>query len=205
MPEAWTGVTLARIVRARGRKGEVAAEILTDFPERLTRMREVWLWDGASQPRHFQVRACWLHKQQAIFHFESCDSISAAEKLVGLDVQVPLSERVALGAGKYYVTDLMGCEVWEMKDARDAKEADDAKEIARSLASRASPASLASLGVVRDVQFTGEETSGTPLLVVETPKGELLIPFAAEICRRVDVGARRIDVVLPEGLRELNS
>lgn len=177
MPGAWTGVTLARIVRARGRKGEVAAEILTDFPERLTRLREVWLWDGSSEPRHIRVRECWLHKQQAIFHFEGCDSISDAEKLAGLDVQVPLSERLALPSGSYYVTDLIGCEVWE---------------------------SAARIGTLRDVQFTGEETAGTPLLVVDTPKGELLIPLAEEICRRVDLAARRIEVVLPEGLRELN-
>jgi len=39
---------------------------------------------------------------------------------------------------------------------------------------------------------------------VDTPAGELLIPLAQEICVRVDTAARRIDVVLPEGLRELN-
>jgi len=31
-----------------------------------------------------------------------------------------------------------------------------------------------------------------------------LIPLAQEICVRVDTAARRIEVVLPEGLRELN-
>ena len=155
MPAAWTGVTLARIVRARGRKGEVAAEILTDLPERLTRLREVWLWDGASEPRRVRVRACWLHKNQAIFHFEGCDSISDAEKLAGLDVQGPLSERVKLPTGKYYVTDLIGCEVWELKEARETKETEEAKDETISSASLASFASSASrLGVVRDVQFT---------------------------------------------------
>jgi 16S rRNA processing protein RimM len=200
VPGAWTGVTLARIVRARGRKGEVAAEILTDFPERLTRLREVWLWDGAGASRKTAVRGCWLHKRQAIFHFEGCDSISDAEKLAGLDVQVPLSERVALPGGSYYVTDLTGCEVFE--EAKDAKEVEEAREKAGSSASFASSASW--LGVVRDVQFTGEETPGTPLLVVDTPRGEMLIPLAEEICRRIDVAARCIHVVLPEGLRELN-
>jgi len=182
-PAEWSGVTLARILRARGRKGEVAAEILTDFPERLTRLHEVWLSGGAGAARRVAVRACWLHKQQAIFHFEGCDSISEAERLVGLEVQVPLSERVELPQGSYYVTDLMGCEVWETHRSSGA---------------------VASLGVVRDVQFPGEETPGTPLLVVETQAGELLLSLAEEICRRIDVAARRIEVVLPEGLRELN-
>jgi ribosomal 30S subunit maturation factor RimM len=57
---------------------------------------------------------------------------------------------------------------------------------------------------VRDVQFPGDELKGTPLLEVDSPSGELLIPLAQEICVGIDTAARRIDVVLPEGLRELN-
>lgn len=173
------GVTLARILRARGRKGEVAAEILTDFPDRLTALREVYLYDGKNPARCVAVRACWLHKGQAIFHFEGADSIPQAEKLVGLEIQVPLAERVVLPAGQYFLSDLLGCEVWEL--ARGEK-----------------------IGVLREVQSTGEEVRGTPLLVVETPQGELLIPFAQEICVHIDPAARRIEVILPEGLRELN-
>ena len=59
-------------------------------------------------------------------------------------------------------------------------------------------------GRVTDVQFTGEDVAGTPILVVDSVQGELLIPLAQEICVHVDTAARRIDVVLPEGLRELN-
>jgi ribosomal 30S subunit maturation factor RimM len=62
----------------------------------------------------------------------------------------------------------------------------------------------AHLGTVRDVQFPGEGFRGTPLLEVETAQGELLIPLAEDICTRIDTIARRIDVVLPEGLRDLN-
>ncbi len=181
--DSFEGVTLARILRPRGIRGEVVAEILTDFPERFTRLREAYLWDGQNAPRRVAVRACWLHKNQAIFHFEGVDSRNDAEGLRGLEVQVPLAERLPLRAGQYYVTDLIGCEVWEHA---------------------VSPGAPARLGIVRDVQCTGEETPGTPLLVTQAPQGELLIPLAEEICTRIDVAARRIEVVLPEGLRELN-
>ncbi|HKF52682.1 MAG TPA: ribosome maturation factor RimM [Candidatus Acidoferrales bacterium] len=176
-------VTLARILRPHGRRGEVAAEILTDFPERLTRLKSALLWDGRNSPRDAAISGCWLSKSrggQAIFHFKESGSISDAEKLVGLQVQVPMAERVVLPAGSYYVTDLIGCEVFETRDA------------------------AAKLGVVRDVQFTGENVSGTPILVVDARAGELLIPLAVEICRSVDVAVRRIEVVLPEGLLDLN-
>jgi len=170
-------VTVARIVRPHGRRGEVAAEILTDFPERLTRLKKASLWDGRTTARSAAIRSCWISQSrggQAIFHFEGSDSISTAEKLVGLEVQIPASERMPLPAGSYYVGDLVGCEVRE----RDAV-----------------------IGQVRDVQLIG---GGTPLLVVDSPRGELLVPLAQEICIRVDPAAKRIDAVLPEGLLELN-
>ncbi len=178
MPQNW--VTLARTLRARGRQGEVAAEILTDFPDRLTRLKEVYLWDGTRPPRRITVRRCWLHQDRAIFHFEGCDSISEAEKFTKLDVQLPLEERLPLPQGRYYITDLMGCAVIE-NTSRGAR-----------------------LGIVKDVQHTGEAVPGAPLLVVETAAGELLIPLAEEICVRIDTTARCIEVVLPEGLREMN-
>lgn len=187
------GITVARILRPQGRRGEVAAQILTSFPERLTRMSFAGLWDGKTAPRQTAVRSCRLTMSrggQAIFHFEGSDSISDAEKLVGLEVQIPLSDRMQLPAGSYYVADLIGCEVREIvreKARENAREEDGAV-----------------IGRVRDVQFTGEDVAGTPLLVLDSPGGEWLIPLAQEICVHVDTAARRIEVVLPEGLRDLN-
>jgi len=176
-------VTLARIVRPQGRRGEVAAEILTDFPERLTRLSSAYLWDEKSAPRAVPIRNCWLsqsHGGQAVFHFEGIDSIDDAGKLVGFEVQVPISERVELPAGKYFITDLIGCEVRERVSGNR-------------------------LGVVRDVQTAGEATAGTSLLVVQSPRGELLIPLAVEICPKIDLVARSIEILPPEGLLDLNA
>jgi len=193
-------VLVARILRARGNKGEVAAEILTDFPERLTRLREVFvgLTDGRNEPRRMPLKSCWLsqnHRGQAVFHFAGVDSISEAKKFRGLDVLLPFEQRVTLPAGRYFVSDLIGCSVFENPAS------------APILSS--SPCSLAEapshLGTVRDVQFPGEGICGTPLLEVETSNGEVMIPLAVDICKKIDTTARRIDVVLPEGLRDLNT
>jgi 16S rRNA processing protein RimM len=192
-------VLVARILRARGNKGEVAAEILTDFPERLTRLQEVFVGqaDGKNEPRRMALKSCWLsqnHRGQAVFHFEGVDSISEAEKFRGLEVLLPFEQRVTLPAGQYFVSDLVGCSVFENPSTTPLVSS--------------SPCSLAEapshLGTVRDVQFPGEETSGTPLLEVETSGGEILIPLAVDICTKIDTAARRIDVILPEGLRDLN-
>ena len=190
---------MARILRARGNKGEVAAEILTDFPERLTKLREAFLGGphAKSEPRHTKLSSCWLsenHRGQAVFHFENVNSISEAEKLRGFEVLLPLEQRVSLPAGRYFVSDLVGCSVFETP--------------ANPPVVTSSPCSLAEapalLGTVRDVQFPGEEVAGTPLLEVDTSQGELLIPLAEDICTKIDPAARRIEVVLPEGLRDLN-
>jgi 16S rRNA processing protein RimM len=176
--EEFTGVTLARILRPRGLRGEVAAEILTDFPERLPKLREVWLAGGRGAPRRVRVQRCWLSPGrggQAIFHFADIDTIEAADTLRGLEVQVPIEQRAQLEAGNYFVSDLVGCEVWEAGAA-------------------------SALGSVRDVEFPGS----APLLAIDTKEGEVLIPLAAEFCLRIDVKAKRIDVTLPEGLRDLN-
>jgi len=184
--EPFAGLTLARILRPWGRRGEVAAEVLTDFPARLIALRNVWLYDGRNPPRPAAIRSCRIHLGQAIFLFEGEDSTTKVERLRGLEVQVPLSERMALGPGRYYIADLVGCAVWEEG---------------------------AALGTVRDVRNSVEtrrvdpSSGGAPqawLLVVETPGGEVLIPMAAEICLSIDTAARRIDVRLPEGLREIN-
>src|SRR5258708_606256 len=144
------------------------------------------------------LKSCWLsqnHRGQAAFHFEGVESISEAEKFRGLEVLLPFEQRVTLPAGQYFVSDLIGCSVFENPAS------------APILAS--SPCSLAEapalLGTVRDVQFPGEEISGTPLLEVEIAGGEMLIPLAVDICTKIDTAARRIDVTLPEGLRDLNS
>jgi 16S rRNA processing protein RimM len=180
IPETNERLTLARVVRPRGIRGEVAATILTDFPERLTKLREVWLWDGRSEPRRAEILLCRLSTSRgghAIIHFAGVDSIEGAEKLRGLEVQVPLSSRTPLPASSYYISDLVGCEVWE----------------------RGVKLGEVRLGVVKNVQQVG-----TPVLEIDTPDGELLVPLAQEICTKIDTAARRIEVTLPEGLRDLN-
>jgi 16S rRNA processing protein RimM len=205
---------VARVLRPRGNKGEVAVELLTDFPERLTKLAEIFLGRahgepaaakfvgafGASEPTPILVKSCWLsqnHRGQGVVHFAGVSSINEAEKFRGLDVLLPFEQRVSLPAGQYFAADLIGCAVFEITCGGQA--------VASSPCSMGSVPEL--LGTVRDVQFPGEGESvrGTPLLEVETEHGELLIPLAEDICKRIDAAARRIEVTLPEGLRDLNS
>jgi 16S rRNA processing protein RimM len=176
------GITVALVVRPHGVRGEVACDILTDFPDRLKTLKSVDLWDGKRPPRRVVVRKCWLsHSRggQAIFHFEGVDSMDAAKRLVGSEVQVQRDDRVKLPTGSHYVSDLVGCKVVEWGGTE--------------------------VGVVNDVQTTGETVVGTPILEVTATDGsELLIPLAQDICVGIDIARRVIEVVLPEGLLDVN-
>lgn len=189
---------VARIIRPRGNKGEVLAELFTDFPARLSSRLEIFLRQNQGEPRAIGLQNFWVdrnHPGHGIFHFDGCSSIDAADKLRGYDVLVPLADRVKLPSGKYFVSDLIGCSVFENPLAAP-------KLSSPACAIEEAPCLV---GTVRDVFFPGEGTAGTPLLEVETAVGELLVPLAEDICRRIDVAARRIDVTLPEGLSDLNA
>jgi 16S rRNA processing protein RimM len=185
--QAW--VWLARIRKAQGRKGEVLAEILTDFPEKFSERKRVWLLTAAGSTgesagnfaREAELRSHWLHKSQAggiVLHFAGVDSITEAEALRGLVVAIPRAERVPLGEDEVYVGDLIGCQL-----------VDVAAEPARAV------------GVIEDVD---REAGPVALLVVAGPDGgEILVPFAKAYLRRIDLDGKRVEMALPEGLVEV--
>lgn len=186
---------VARILRARGNKGEVAAELLTDFPARLASLSQVYLARERQDPKPITLERFWInqsHPGQGVFHFAGSHNISEAEKFRGMDVLLPFEQRVELPAGQYFVTDLIGCTVFENPQGQS-------KLVSAACAADVGPSVL---GTVRDVFFPGEGLPGTPLLQVDSAQGEVLIPLAEDICTRIDTAARRIEVNLPEGLRE---
>lgn len=183
--EQW--VWLARIRRTQGRKGEVFADILTDFPEKFAERRRLWLLSESassarlgepSPPREVELVAHWLHKGGVVLHFAGVDSISAAEELTGLVVAIPATERAALEEDEVYVGDLIGCMLVDVAGTEPVV-----------------------VGEIEDVDRTAGPVA---LLVVHGASGEVLIPFAKSYLRRVDVKAKRVEMALPEGLIELN-
>ena len=168
-------LSIARILRTRGNRGEVAAEILTDFPERFETLksREVSLWKENARPFQLILESYWFHKSRIILKFQGISSISDAEALRDYELLVPREEAFSLPRGAYYQFDLLGCAV---KDPRGL-----------------------CYGEVKGVVAQG---SGY-LLEVESSQREILIPFAEEWLVRIDVEAKEIVLNLPEGLVNL--
>jgi 16S rRNA processing protein RimM len=164
-------LTLARLVRTHGVWGELAAELETDDTGLFVAGGEVELWNGRDSRRKARLLGARPHGDRLIVRFEGIDSLTEAERVAGWEVQIPAERRPALAAGRYYVADLLGCEVTELDSGRV-------------------------LGRVEG----WIETGAVPVLEVRDGEREILIPFAAAICVEIDPGNRSIRVRLPGGL-----
>jgi 16S rRNA processing protein RimM len=196
-------IVLAHILRPQGRKGEVLADLLTDFPARFASHPHVFLapaglTEPASPgsapltppllPQPAEVASHWLpvgkNAGRVVLQFAGIDTIEQAETLAGKQVVVPFTERVALEPGAAYISDLIGCTVYD----------------------RGQP-----IGLVEAVEFptspdgTRRLEDAAPILAVASPDGnEILIPFANAFILELDLPARAIRMSLPEGLTQIN-
>ncbi len=165
-------VAIAKIAKPRGLKGELIADLLTDFPERFDDLENVivLLPDGG---RHeLKIENAWFQNDRIVLKFEGVGSIDDAERLRNAEVCIAEAECVELGSDEFYDWQLEGCKV-------ETVSGDE-------------------LGTVSKVMRTG----GTENLAVTGKAKEYLVPFAETICVEVDVENKRILVDPPEGLLE---
>lgn len=167
-------IVVGRILRERGRIGELTAEIYSSQPGRAEKLKDVMLGLGGLK-RPVQVERLWYHNGRPVFKFFGIDSISDAEAWRGADLLAPESERARPEQGEYSHAELIGCEIWTSAGGRP-------------------------LGIVRGIEDYGSQIL---LRVEKTAGGEMLIPFAKAICREIDVARKIIRAELPEGLAEL--
>lgn len=167
-------VVIARIVKARGIRGEVSCVLETDFPERFSSLEQVTVWMPDGTRLRLRVEHRWFHKERVILKFEGCDTMTAAQNLAGGRLVIAESDLEPLGEGEFFEHQVIGSEAVTSEGRR--------------------------LGHVTRFMRTG----GTDLLVLKSDDGrERLIPFADEICTDVDVRAKRITIDPPDGLLEL--
>jgi 16S rRNA processing protein RimM len=190
---ATSWIVLAHLLRPQGRKGELLAELLTDFPERFEGEKRVFLappnFAGEeAEARAAEVVSFWLpvgkNEGRIVLQFAGIDTISTAEGIARMDVIVPYAERLPLDEESEYISDLIGCTVYD---------------------------GAVAVGVIDDVQFPSSPdgarrlAEAAPLLAVLAPDGdEILIPFAKAFLVGVNVQEKRVDMMLPEGLVEVN-
>src|SRR5215210_275068 len=167
-------ISVARVAKPRGLKGEVACDLLTDSPERFEWVDELIAVFPGGRRKRLALEGHWLHGGRVILKLEGFDTPEAAAALAGCELAVPESEAVELEEGEFYDWQLEGCRV----------ETVEGEEV----------------GTVREVLHTGGEAP--VLIILDERNRENLVPLAESICVRVDVDAKLIRVDAPEGLLE---
>lgn len=166
-------VVIARAVRTHGLKGEIVAELLTDFPERFEELEELILVAPSGERKPVQLEDFWFQKDRVVLKLAGCDDVDSAKQLVGYDFAVAEADRVPLKEDEFYDWELEGCTV---------------------------KVGEKSIGQVRSVIKTG---GAEILVITDDSGKEQLVPLAAEIVVKVDTDARVILIDPPEGLLEL--
>ncbi len=162
------------MARTRGLRGEVIADLLTDFPERFDDLETLIAVAPDGGQRSLQIEEHWFQGRRIVFKFTGYDSIEAAKEFAGLELAVPASDRVELAEDQFYEWELKGCRVESIEGEF--------------------------IGSVSEVMRTG---GGEILVVVGDTDQEFLIPMAQDICISIDVEKKLILVDPPEGLLEL--
>jgi 16S rRNA processing protein RimM len=171
-------VTIARVQKTQGRIGEVFAELFTDFPELFEQRHHLYVLPEKGERRELELEDHWFHKGGVVLKFQGIETIDDAESLLRGEVQIPQQDRAPLEEGATYVSDLVGCELFENHGSEARK-----------------------IGVVRDVDFSAGEA---PLLVVQGDR-EYLVPYVESFLKSADFKAKRIEMSLPQGLLEVDS
>jgi 16S rRNA processing protein RimM len=174
MPDWEAMVLVGRVARTHGLRGHVVVNAETDFvAERFKRGAEVWTRVNGVDTA-LRISDARVDGPRPILSFEGVGTVEAAEGLAGAELRIPESDLLPLPEGRYYLHQLVGCQVVTTGGA--------------------------TVGEVKRV----DGGAGAAVLAVDGTEGEVLVPLAQEICVGIDVDARLIRVRLPEGLLELN-
>ena len=166
-------VVIARAVKPRGLKGEIVAELLTDFPERFENIEELVLVSPGGERTAGRIESYWFQNDRVVLKMAGYDDVERAKELVGFEFAVPESQRVPLPSDHYYDWELEGCTVKVGNE---------------------------SIGKVQSVIKTG---GAEILAIADENGKERLIPLVDSIVVEIDAAAKTIVVDPPEGLFDL--
>ncbi len=166
-------IVVARAARTRGLKGEIVAELLSDFPERFERISTIFAV-GSGEKKSLELENHWFQNGRIVLKFAGYDDSESAKSLIGFDFALPAAERMTLSENEYYDWELEGCTV----------------------VIKGGP----TLGVVSGLLRTGGVEL---LAVEDESAREHLVPMVQSIVVNVDISRREVLIDPPEGLLDL--
>lgn len=165
-------IAIGRIAKPIGTRGEVKVFSLTENTERFLNLRSVWIGHSEASAQARLIASVRVDAKYAAVGIEGFRTSHEAEQLRDKYIFIPQEHRAILNDGKYFIDDVIGCEVV----TEDLKKVGQVTDVLRLPANDA--------WVIRDDTH------------------EFLIPAVKEIIRKVDVGKKRITIHALEGLLE---
>jgi 16S rRNA processing protein RimM len=166
-------VTIGRIERAFGVRGEARVRSLSDVPGRFEALREVTIVASSGKSLVTRVTHVRSGGPTLIMGFEAFTAPEQIAEFRGGLLQVPRGDSPALPTGQYYQCDLIGMVV-----------RDEGGTV---------------LGQLEEVLTLSDNQA----FLVRQDGKELLIPAAKQLVLSVDVAKRVMKVRLPEGFGDL--
>ena len=164
---------LGQVLRPHGIRGELRMRILTDYPERITELEQIYIGTDvtADNAVAYQVQHMRMHKGYGLLQIEGVNTRDQADFFRKLYVMVAITDAVPLEDGEFYLYQVMGITVRTVQGEE--------------------------LGSVIDVI----ETGANDVYVLKSQQyGEILIPVTAETIVETNIAAGYIIVKLPAGL-----
>lgn len=164
---------IGEVLRPHGIMGEVKTKILTHYPERLSRLKTVYLAPSADSTKvtEYSLESVRMHQGYALFKFKGINDRDQADLLRQLVVMVAVGDAVPLDEGEHYLYQLVGLTV-----QTEAGE---------------------TLGTLTEVL----ETGANDVYIVDSSRyGEVLIPATSETILSTDIATKLMIVRLPNGL-----
>ncbi len=101
-------IAVGKILKAQGIRGEVKVEPLTDDAQRFKKLKTVFI----GQNRPLNIDFLRFDDRFIYIKFVECATRNDAETLAGQVISVPRAEAVKLPKGRYFIVDVIGCEVF---------------------------------------------------------------------------------------------
>lgn len=163
-------ITIGRVVKPHGVRGELKIEPLTEHPGRFRKLRRVFLVSPGGEEAECAVLSVRYIGETPLLLLKEYDAPETAARFTGWLVQIPEEEAVPLPEGRYYWFQLIGMKV----------ETESGEKI----------------GTIVDIFSTGSND----VYVIRTAGREIYIPATKEVIRQVDTKDRRMVIHVVEGL-----
>lgn len=173
IPEQNKLITIGEIINTQGHLGEVRLWPLTDFPERFSELREVYINKGG-QVDIYHIDYVRYHKKFVIIKFMEVPDMNGAESLKGALLQIEQKDLKPLPEDTFYIFELIGMVVY-------STEGDN-------------------LGTITNVIQTG---SNDVYVVKPPAGKDILIPALKQIVKEIDVKEKKMIVELLPGLLDI--